>query len=486
MRGQVFKSSQRVFDVYLDTGEMIQATAQAKVLKGSESVVVGDFVHLEKEEEYFIKSVEERKSEIFRILVRENKKKVTAANCDLIVILSSVSRPAFKRGIVDRFLVRSSQWQIPAVVLNKMDQLDSDEVDLSFEASRLSDLDVDVFGFSAKNPDHDYGHDLKSFRDLAEKLKGKTALFLGQSGVGKSATISSLSGGEFELKTGEVGKVGKGAHTTTWSEIVDLDDFRLIDSPGIRSFSLDDIHPDELISFFPDVEDISLRCKFRDCGRQEHSKRMCFSSVRDDEYSRGIQSRLESYQRILEEIKQTPWWEKNTNNSFRLKTALHFPDMIWKRSVKMTDKLLDFVGKRAESIEKKRRNFERVLFQNFLGAYSVLDQQGTVTPVQLVDVSHTGCLFQIPWDLKKEPTFRGGEELNLRIYFTNDSFIPVIVKVKHTQDFVDQDGTTYLQYGCEFDDSMPSFVALKSFINFLYQFAEHSSVDKGDSRVYFL
>lgn len=152
----------------------------------------------------------------------------------------------------------------------------------------------------------------------------------------------------------------------------------------------------------------------------------------------------------------------------------------------MADKLLDFVGKRAESIEKKRRNFERILFQNFLGAYSVLDQQGSVTPVQLVDISHTGCLFQIPWDLKKESTFQETEELNLRIYFTNDSFIPTIVKIKHIQEYIDQDGVTYLQYGCEFDDSMPSFVALKSFINFLYQFAEHSSVDKGDSRVYFL
>ena len=71
----------------------------------------------------------------------------------------------------------------------------------------------------------------------------------------------------------------------------------------------------------------------------------------------------------------------------------------------MTDKVLDFIEKRKENVEAKRRNFERILFQNVLGAYTELDQDGTVYPVELVDISKDGCLFQIPWNAKKDQRF---------------------------------------------------------------------------------
>ena len=45
--------------------------------------------------------------------------------------------------------------------------------------------------------------------DLRKELSGKTAIFLGQSGVGKSSLINRLSGGEFELKTKEIGRAEK-------------------------------------------------------------------------------------------------------------------------------------------------------------------------------------------------------------------------------------------------------------------------------------
>lgn len=152
----------------------------------------------------------------------------------------------------------------------------------------------------------------------------------------------------------------------------------------------------------------------------------------------------------------------------------------------MTDKVLDFVAKRNENIEQKRRNFERILFKNFLGAYSVIDQDGGHYEVELVDVSRTGCLFQVP--TPKNPPTRSlvkGEEVRMRIYFTQNSFIPLILNVTNIRQ-TDNEGEAYTQYGCEFDKSMPSFEAMESFIEFLYKFAEFSTVDKGDGRVYFL
>ncbi len=135
---------------------------------------------------------------------------------------------------------------------------------------------------------------------------------MGQSGVGKSKTISALCGGEVELKTHAVSRVGKGSHTTTWAEIVDWGDFTLIDSPGVRSFSLEDIPQDELLSYFPDVEGLATRCKFSNCKHEENSKGCAFWADRDlDSYeTRLIHSRLESFKRIDEEVRAIPQWQK--------------------------------------------------------------------------------------------------------------------------------------------------------------------------------
>jgi hypothetical protein len=59
------------------------------------------------------------------------------------------------------------------------------------------------------------------------------------------------------------------------------------------------------------------------------------------------------------------------------------------------------------------------------------------------------------------------------------------MRVRHAVAVEADDGTSYMQYGCEFDKAAPSFGALQSFIDFIYKFAEHSVIDKGDTKVYF-
>ena len=315
VKAQIIRSSQREFSCKTSEGREIEATALGNLLKKKESLVVGDWVVLSQEEDrpWIISELIPRESEIFRILVREQKKKVTAANCDLLVILSSVSKPAFKQGIVDRFLVRASQWGIkPILVFNKMDEYSGDEMDIHFESERLSGLGVDCFEISAINGESYIPRFLKNgWSELQSTLKDRTAIFLGQSGVGKSKTITLLSGGEVDLKTNKVGKVGKGSHTTTWSELIEQPNFKLIDSPGIRSFSLDDIDPRELLSFFPDLEEIATGCKFNDCGHSADIKGCAFFQNQWAEVkSEQVFSRLASFQRIADEVRQTPFWQK--------------------------------------------------------------------------------------------------------------------------------------------------------------------------------
>lgn len=152
----------------------------------------------------------------------------------------------------------------------------------------------------------------------------------------------------------------------------------------------------------------------------------------------------------------------------------------------MSTKILNFVEKRKETIEQKRRSFERVLFQNFMGSYSVIDGQDTIYPISLVDVSKDGCQFQVPIQGTNGKAYKSGEEVSLRIYFTEHSFIPANVIVKHGKEHQEPNGRKYMRYGCEFDKSIPTFQALESFIEFVYRFAEHSTIDKGSNKVYFI
>ncbi|MBG58894.1 MAG: hypothetical protein CME67_02070 [Halobacteriovoraceae bacterium] len=149
-------------------------------------------------------------------------------------------------------------------------------------------------------------------------------------------------------------------------------------------------------------------------------------------------------------------------------------------------KVINFQEKRKDSIEKRKRNFERVLFSEFLGSYAEIDDNGSKYSVNLVDISKDGCQFQVPIAQFSSHKFKEGEEVTIRVYFTKDDFLPVVVKVKHGKEYIDERGDAYMRYGGEFDKSLPSFQAFEPFIDFLYKFAEFSCVDKGESRVYFL
>ena len=147
--------------------------------------------------------------------------------------------------------------------------------------------------------------------------------------------------------------------------------------------------------------------------------------------------------------------------------------------------LLDF----GENVKKTLRKSVETLkesFNNFLGAYTLIDQAGVISPVDFfIDISHDGLSFKIPSE-KASAHFRKGQEVNLRIYFTRDSYIPVVTNVVWTRNEKGEDGLMYHEYGAKFDKTIPTFRAIENFIDFVYSFAEHSSEDKGDSKVFYL
>ena len=312
MKARIIRSSKREFDCRIEeTKEVVSAKALGNLLKGQNQLVAGDYVTLElQENEYMITHLAKRKNEVFRIIRRENKKKITASNIDVLIIVSAVSAPEYKQGLVDRYLLRSEQWGIPAfVIFNKMDEF-NEQINLQFESERLRALNVRCFETSAKTEHRPLL--LEGIEELKNSIQSKTALFLGQSGVGKSKLISALSDGSIELVSNALAKVGKGTHTTSWAEIIDLENFELVDSPGVRSFSIDDFHPDDLQACFPDLQIYFSQCKFSNCNHQSNSKGCAFENLDENEQeTKIVLSRLESYLRFKEEIESRPEWDKN-------------------------------------------------------------------------------------------------------------------------------------------------------------------------------
>jgi ribosome biogenesis GTPase len=308
---RIFRSSKRHFDCQReDTKTIVPGTALAMTLK-EDHIVVGDFVEITPpgagSEEWKIEKVRPRKNSIFRNLPREQRKKVIAANVDVILVVVSAGKPAYKRGLVDRYLVRSEYWDVPAyVIFNKMDLYDENDFDINFEKDRLKWLNAECFEVSAVSG--------QGLHTLKEKLRGKTAVTLGHSGVGKSHLITTLSEGKATLLSAELGKANKGSHTTTWAEVIDAEFFTLIDSPGVRSMSLSDLTKEELLHSFSDINEWSTKCQFSsNCTHEENSKG-CFFQKLDPEKREDqlILSRLDSYKRILAEVEMIPDWKKNS------------------------------------------------------------------------------------------------------------------------------------------------------------------------------
>jgi ribosome biogenesis GTPase len=134
---------------------------------------------------------------------------------------------------------------------------------------------------------------------VKEKMLGKTSMFAGHSGAGKSTTANAIQPG-LELKTKEISEQHKqGQHTTTFAEMFDLDfDARIIDTPGIKGFGVVDLEKEEVGGYFPEIYEHMQDCKFNNCLHLEEPKCAVKAAVES-----GIiaQSRYDSYVQIIED-----------------------------------------------------------------------------------------------------------------------------------------------------------------------------------------
>ena len=259
--------------------------------------VVGDRVQLlmEAGEGARIDAIDPRRSELRRQQRMRSEgeramgEQVMAANADCVLIVASVADPPLRRGLIDRILVAAWRGGLQACLAITKDDLTSRAVESP--QSVLADYAaIDVPGVLV---DVRTSAGADAVREL---IAGRTAVVVGHSGVGKSTLVNALTGGT--QTTGAIHELsGRGRHTTSTATWLDMPSGgALIDLPGIRSFSLAGITPDDLAIAFGDVAEASERCRFSDCRHLGEAGCVVEESVDP--------IRLASYRKLLAELAQ--------------------------------------------------------------------------------------------------------------------------------------------------------------------------------------
>lgn len=224
-----------------------------------------------------------------------HRRRVLAANIDIAVLVLSVRRPAFKPGLVDRFLVALDDGGVqPAVLANKADLLESEVArdDIRDALAPHRALGVPVELVSAET-----GEGLQALRAL---VRGRRSVFIGHSGVGKSSLLNALDPRNERLTSAGREGDGKGRHTTTHSTLTALPDgTEVIDTPGVRAFGLWHMDRAALREAFPDLAAHAGGCRFRDCSHLVEPDCAVRRAVEQGDLAA---SRLASYQRIHESL----------------------------------------------------------------------------------------------------------------------------------------------------------------------------------------
>ena len=216
-----------------------------------------------------------------------------AANLDTVaVVLAPTPEPS--EYLIDRYLVAiAATGAQGSLVLNKVDLLDPPGLAaLLVRMEPYRRIGYPMLPASSRSAG---GLDA-----LRMWLRGRVGLLVGQSGVGKSSLIKALLPDRDIRIQAVSAATGHGAHTTSASTLYHLPDGGdLIDTPGVRSFELGEISPDDLGRGFPELAPYVGRCRFADCQHDVEPNCALREAV-----SKGFIAprRLDSYRQLRAEL----------------------------------------------------------------------------------------------------------------------------------------------------------------------------------------
>ena len=303
MKGLVVKNTGSWYQVKTDSGELfdckIKGHFRLQEIRSTNPIAVGDNVEFEKNEDgtAMIHAISDRRNYIVRRSSNLSKQsQILAANLDLVALVVTVNYPETSTVFIDRFLATAEAYRVSAcIVFNKIDRYSASEKNyLDALANLYLSLDYPVFKISALYSENIVG--------LMTYLQGKTTLFSGNSGVGKSTLINAIAPLSL-AKTAEISTYhNKGMHTTTFSEMFELlAGGHIIDTPGIKGFGTIDMEEAEIGHYFKEIFETSKHCKFANCTHVHEPECAVIQAVEEHFIS---SSRYQSYLSVLRDCNE--------------------------------------------------------------------------------------------------------------------------------------------------------------------------------------
>lgn len=320
MQAQVYKIHSDFYYVKNIEHENIECKLRDVLKKQKIDIRVGDIVELSNDNK-FISSLLKRKNCL-------NRPKVSNIDCALIVC--ALQEPKLDLIQLNRYLTYLKYNNIEAIICFNKEDLENNLNDTKEKLRSIYEkLGYKTFFICAKD-----GLDLD---ELKEYIKNKTIVLCGMSGVGKSTLLNSLNS-NVSLRTGEVSlKTQRGCHTTRHCEIIECDDFKIMDTPGFSCLKFDFLLPDKLVELFEDINCYTKNCKYSDCMHNCENDLSCGVIQNLDKIAK---SRYKSYLMFLNE-------------------SLEYKELISKRSIKNESKNKQVGNRISVKISKRKRDISR-------------------------------------------------------------------------------------------------------------------------------
>lgn len=281
--GIVIKEKKGLYTVAV-SGESVQCHAGSRIRKGGARLLAGDRVEIELNGDGtgFITSILPRVNSLVRPLV---------ANIDVFVIVVSASTPAPYPYNIDKLTAMAHSKGVETVIaINKCDTESPAAILSIYEKTPYR-----CFCLSARTGD--------GVEALGDYLRGKTAVFAGASGVGKSSLLNALYS-DIGAEIGELSKkIERGKNTTRHTEFFAVEkDTYIADTPGFTMLDEDRLginEKEDVFDCFPEFEDLYGKCRFRGCTHLKEEGCAVIDAIKSGSVAK---SRHESYVKLYESL----------------------------------------------------------------------------------------------------------------------------------------------------------------------------------------